>query len=133
MLAVEFVKIAVIGRVMFRPVPPVPVAALGNQYLLESELALRLGRTRGILRVELARVINVVPGAIVLRSTDPHIKVRVDPRPGHERTQLAEIFVARNRLGGRHCLHSRLALQAIVKTPQEFAPRLWVALPCTLP
>ncbi len=115
MLAVELIEIAIVGRVMFRPVPPVPIAALGNQDLLKRQLALLLARTRCILLVKLARVVQVIPGAVVLRRTNPYIEVGVDPRSRHQRRQSTEILVPRNRLRDRDRLYPRLVLQPVVK------------------
>jgi hypothetical protein len=41
MLAIKFVEVAIVGRVVLRPVPPVPIAALGNQNFVKCQLALR--------------------------------------------------------------------------------------------
>ena len=43
MLAVELVEVAVVGGVMFGTVPPVPVAALGDQQLFVSQVAVLVG------------------------------------------------------------------------------------------
>ncbi len=47
--AVEFVEVAIVRRVVLRSVPPVPVAALADQYLFKRQLALFLGCVRGRL------------------------------------------------------------------------------------
>ena len=79
MLSIELVKIAIVGRVVFGAIPPVPVAALGDQNLVKSQLALCFGGTRGVLRVELTSMMQVVPGAIVFRRPYPDVEVGVDP------------------------------------------------------
>jgi len=85
MLAVKFVEVAIIRRVMLRTVPPVPVAALGNQDLLEGEISLRLGSAGCSFGVKLAGAMEVVPRLVIFRSADPNVKVGVDPRSGNER------------------------------------------------
>src|SRR5208283_6199441 len=75
MLAIEFVKVAVVGRVMLGAVPPVPVAALGNHDFFEGQLALRLAGASGVLRIKFARVVQIVPGSIVFGSANPDVEV----------------------------------------------------------
>ena len=75
MFAIKLVKVAVVRRMVLRTVPPVPVTALRDQNLLEGQLALRLVRTRRILRIELACVVEIVPGAIVFGSADPDVEI----------------------------------------------------------
>src|SRR5580658_10792482 len=64
--AVEFVKITVVRRVVFRAIPPVPIAPLGDQYLFKRQLALFLGYVRSGLSIEISRLIQVVPRLVVL-------------------------------------------------------------------
>src|SRR2546422_11251655 len=92
--AVKLVEFAIIGGVVFRAVPPVPVATFGNKNFFESEFALGLAGARGTLRIELARMMEVVPGAIVFGSTDPDIEVGVDPRAGEKGCETRKILVA---------------------------------------
>src|ERR1700728_1132731 len=79
MFAVELIKVAIVGGVVLRPIPPVPVAALRNQDFFEGELALRLGGSSRILRMKLARVIQIIPCAVVLGSADPDVEIPADP------------------------------------------------------
>ena len=46
MLAVELVEFAVVGRMVLRAVPPVPVAAFGDQDFFKGQFALLLGGSR---------------------------------------------------------------------------------------
>jgi len=87
-LAVEFVEIAVVGRMMLRTIPPVPVAALGDQDLLPCQGALRVRRTGSGLSIIIPRRIQIVPGFVVLGRSDPDVEIRVDPRSRHQRTQM---------------------------------------------
>src|ERR1700730_3965317 len=98
MLAVKLVEIAIVGRMVLRPVPPVPIAAFGDEDLLEGQFALRLADVGGILRVELPSVGHIIPSSIVLGRADPDVEVCIDPRPGYKRRQLAEITMTRYRL-----------------------------------
>src|SRR5262249_27210246 len=129
MLAVEFVEVAVVGRMMLRPVPPVPVAALGNQKLVKGQIALGFSRPCGVLRIILTRVTQIIPGAIVLRRSNPDVEVRIDPGTRCQRAESAEILVVGDRFGNRHCLESWLSLEGIIKAAQKLAPRLWVVFP----
>ena len=95
MVAVELIEIAVVGGVMFRAVPPVPVAAFGDQDFVKGQLALRLGGAGRILGIKVASMMQVVPGAIVFGSADPDVEVSIDPRARNQRRQ------ARNCAGGR--------------------------------
>ncbi len=79
MLAIKFVEIAVVGRVMLGTIPPVPVAAFGDQNFVEGQFALSLGGAGSILRVELAGLVQVVPGTIIFGCADPDVEVRIDP------------------------------------------------------
>src|SRR5260370_41504843 len=91
MLAIEFVKVAVVGRVVLWSVPPVPVATFGDEQFLERQLALFVRTTQRSLGVEIAGVVKIIPGAIVLRRTDPYIEICVDPRPWNQRSHRVEI------------------------------------------
>src|SRR6478752_9507272 len=71
MLAIEFVEFAVVGRMMLRAVPPVPIAAFGNEQFFERKLTLFLRTVRRGLLVEIARVVEVVPCLVVFGSADP--------------------------------------------------------------
>ncbi len=90
MLAIEFVEFAVVGRMMFRAIPPVPVAAFGDQDFFESQLPLRFAGRRSSLGIKIAGVVEIVPGAVVFRRTDPDVEIGVNPRARNQRRQLAE-------------------------------------------
>src|SRR5258708_21518741 len=104
MFAVEFIKIAVIGRVMLGTVPPVPIAALRDQDFFERQLSLGLAGGSRMLRIEFARVVQVVPGPIVLGSADPDIEVRIDPGTRNQRSQWRNLAMAGDCLGDSDCL-----------------------------
>ena len=129
MFAVKFVEFAIIGGVVFRAVPPVPVATFGNKNFFESEFALGLAGARGTLRIELARMMEVVPGAIVFGSTDPDIEVSVDPRAGEKGCETRKILVAGNCLGDGNGFDDGIALQRIVEAAKKFATGFWVIFP----
>src|SRR6266700_16158 len=79
MFSVQLIKLTIIGRVMLRTVPPVPVTALGDeQFFVGQFFLLRRGFLR-ILAEEIARRRQMVPGQVVLWSANPDVKVRVDP------------------------------------------------------
>lgn len=82
-LAVKLIKIAVVRRMMLRPVPPVPIAAFRNEDLVKGELPLLFGGPGSSARIKIAGMMQVVPGAVVLGSANPHVEVRIDPGPRH--------------------------------------------------
>src|SRR5437660_12571973 len=84
MLAIEFVEIPVVSRMVFGAVPPIPIATLRNQDFLKRQFPLLLTSAGRILLVEIAGMEKVVPGAVILGSADPYIEVRVDPRTGNK-------------------------------------------------
>src|ERR1700751_4126261 len=114
---------------VLRAVPPVPVATFGNKNFLESELALGFAGARGILRIKLARMIEVVPGAIVFGSADPDVEVGIDPRARDKGCEVRESLVARNSFGDGNGFDAGIALQRIVEAAKEFAGGSWVIFP----
>ena len=99
MFAVEFIEVAIVGGVMLWSVPPIPIAAFGNQNLFKGQFALRLGRAGGRLVIKVAGMVEVIPGAVVLGSADPNVEIGMNSGAGNERGKLAEIFMSLNRLG----------------------------------
>src|SRR5215469_4175690 len=83
-LAIQHVEIAVVGRRMLGSVPPVPVAALGNQQFLVGKALLFSACGAGMMVVEVSGLGEVVPGEIVFRSADPNVEVGVDPGTRNE-------------------------------------------------
>jgi hypothetical protein len=83
MLAIKFVELAVIPGMVLRSIPPVPIAALGDEQFFERKLALRLRRAGCSFGVEVPGVVEIIPGSVVLGSADPHIKIGIDPGAGN--------------------------------------------------
>src|SRR5262249_30060573 len=77
-LAEQIIEFDAICGFMLRPVPPAPIAALGNEELFVSQLQsarwTRGGRGRHPF-IELARGAEEIPGAIVFVRADPNIEV----------------------------------------------------------
>ena len=113
-------------------VPPVPVAALCNQDFLKRQLTLRFARAGRILVVELAGMMKVIPGTVVLRSADPHVEVGINPRSRNKRWKAPEIPMACDRFRDADGLNALIVLQSIVEATQKLASRLWVILPSIL-
>ena len=63
---------------MFRSIPPTPIAALGDEEFLESQLALRFRRA-GVPVIRLARGQQEIPCAVVFVVANPDIEIGVDP------------------------------------------------------
>src|SRR5580698_685170 len=124
MLAVEFVKIVVVGRMVLRSVPPVPVAALGNQDFLKGEPLLSFAGAGRILGVELARVVQIVPSTVIFGSANPNVEVGMNPRARHQGLQRREVAMTGGRLRDRNRFETCLALDRVVESPQKFPPRL---------
>src|SRR5216683_8095082 len=100
---------------VLRPVPPIPVASFRNQDFFEGELPLGLAGSGGRLRVEVSRMVKIVPGAVVFRGANPDVEIGMDPRPWDQRLERGKMLLPLNGLGHRRCLHSSLALQRIVE------------------
>src|SRR5947199_10747101 len=96
---------------VLRPVPPVPITAFGNKNFFESQFALGFAGACGTLRIELARMMEVVPGELVFGSTDPDIVVGVDPRAGEKGCETSKILVAGNRFGDGNGFRSGISPQ----------------------
>ena len=129
--AIQRVEVLVVGRMMLRAVPPVPVAALGDQQFFPRQLSLRLRNPMRVAVVVVARLGQQVPRPVVLGSANPHVEVGVDPRAGHQALQSAEVLgiVPLDGFADGDGLDLRIALQPIVEAAQEFASRLRVVLP----
>src|SRR5215470_2538800 len=111
MLAIELVEVAIIGRVMFGTIPPVPVAAFRNEQFLISQLALRFRALESILFVGSSSLKEVVPRTVVLRGADPDVEVGGDPGTGGDRVQAVDVVMASNRFRNGDGLHPRSVLQ----------------------
>ena len=129
MLAIKLVKLPIVGRVMLRPVPPVPIAAFRNQDLFKSQLALRFTRLRPRLCIKIPRMVKVVPRPVVLRRPNPNIEISVDPRSRNNLVEHIEFSMPLDGFRNGHRLHPWLPLKSVIKTPQKFASRFRVVLP----
>src|SRR5689334_9152450 len=129
MFAVEFIKLPVVGGVMFRPVPPVPITALSNQEFFKSQFSLRLSDIWSDLRKKLASMIKIIPRSIILGSADQDIEVSVDPGTGHQRRQFFRLPATFYRFGNRQRLDARITLQSVAEAAQKFTPGLWIVFP----
>src|SRR5512142_460435 len=63
--AVERVEVPIAGGVVLGTVPPVPVAALGDEQFFIRQLALRFGDLGRVLFVKVTGFGEIVPGAII--------------------------------------------------------------------
>src|SRR5215470_3309164 len=129
MLAIELIELAIVGRVMLRAVPPVPVAAFGNEQLFERQLPLLLRTIRCCLFVEVARVVEVVPRLVVFGSTDPDVEVGMNPRAGSNGIQYIHVTMALDRLRNGQRFDLWIFLQAIVKPPEKLAAGFGIVFP----
>src|SRR5215469_18548282 len=98
MPTIQLIEVTIIGGMVLRAIPPVPVAAFGDEQLFPRQLALRFRNAVGVAIIVLARLRKQVPGLIVFGRANPYIEVRVDPRSGNETRQGAKVFVTRDRL-----------------------------------
>src|SRR6266576_1082336 len=105
MLAVKFVDVAIVGGMVLGAVPPIPVAAFGNQEFFVGELALGLHALRSSMIVGFASLEEIVPGAVVFRSADPDIEVGRDPGAWGDRIQMVEVVLPRDRLRARYGIY----------------------------
>src|SRR5207237_4057046 len=80
-----------------RPHAPQPLPTRrSSDLLLKGELALFFLGRRGVLAVEVAGMIEVVPRAIVFGSADPDIEIGIDPGTGHKGLQLWLVTMPRD-------------------------------------
>src|SRR6266576_6248127 len=129
MLAVKFVDVAIVGGMVLGAVPPIPVAAFGNQEFFVGELALGLHALRSSMMVGFASLEEIVPGAVVFRSADPDIEVGRDPGARGDRIQTVEVVMPRDRFRDGYGFYPWSVLQRVVETAQEFAARLGIVFP----
>src|SRR5438270_14092451 len=94
----ELIKVAVVGRMMFGTIPPIPVTAFGNQKLFISKPLVLLTGRPVLTNVEVASLGKVIPGEVIFRGSDPNVEVGVDPRARHQRCQRSGIRGSRDRL-----------------------------------
>src|SRR5689334_20302836 len=93
MFAIELVEIGIVGGVVLGAIPPIPIAAFGDEELFTGELAGGfLGEQRSFI-VEIACGFEVVPGFVIFRSSDPNVEIGVDPGAGDDRTELGKVLV----------------------------------------
>src|SRR5580692_1280613 len=129
MLTIKLAEFAVIRPMMFRAIPPIPIAAFRDEQFFEGQFALRLARPRCVSSIEVAGVVEIIPRAVVLGSADPHVEVGIDPGAGKQRGELAEVTMTGNRLGYRDRFDPRFALQSVIEAAKEFAARSRVIFP----
>jgi len=114
---------------VFRPIPPIPVATFRNQNLFKSELALCFGGGGCCLSIEIAGIEEVVPGTVVFGSADPNVEIGMNPGAGNQRGKLAEVLVPLDSLRNCNCFEARLSLQRLVETAQKFPSRMRIIFP----
>src|SRR3954452_5892137 len=129
MTAIELIKVAVVGGVMFRTVPPIPIAAFGDQEFFVSEPLLVLTRRTVLARVEVASLGEVVPGEVILRGSDPNIEIGVDPRPRHQRWQSDGIRASSDGFGDGERLNLRIGCNCAVEPPEKLTSGFGKMLP----
>src|SRR5262249_45414712 len=110
-------------------IPPVPVAAFGNQYLFEGESAGFIVCSRRLLRIKITRGREIVPGEIIFGRSDPDVEVRVDPGARGNGLELGEAGVALDGFRDGDRLDLRILADCIVETPQKLAPGARIVLP----
>src|SRR6202166_1633428 len=129
MLAVKLVKVAVVCGVMLGAVPPVPVAALGDQKFFICELALFFRRAGRRLLIEIASVIEIVPSLVILGRPDPNVKVGIDPRARNQRLEMTGSFVTCDRFRNCHSFNPRIILQSVIESSQKLSSGVRIIFP----
>src|SRR5580692_5627183 len=79
MVAIKLIELRPVVGSMLGPVPPVPVAPLGDQHFLKSQFASVIADSVLLAIVELTSLQEPLPGLVVFLSADPHVEIRVDP------------------------------------------------------
>src|SRR6185369_6325769 len=112
---------------MLGTVPPVPVAALGDQQLLVSQFSSLL---RSLWRriIGLSRAQQILPGFVVLLSADPDIEISADPGGGKDVIDRLG-HAAVKSFGDRKGLHVCLVLNPPVQFTKEGPPVPVVVFP----
>ncbi len=127
MVAIELVEFdAVVGAVL-RPIPPIPVAALGDQQLFIGQLAGVFGNAGGFI-VGAARGQQKFPGLVIFLGPDPDVEIRVDP--GARKNSLQRLgFKFCQRLGNGERFHIGVGGNAPIEFPQKRAAVFRIPLP----
>src|SRR5207244_8801545 len=107
------------GRILLGAVPPVPVATLGDEQFLISQLALLLMNI-GRLIVGLARAQQILPGFVVLLGADPDVEIGADPGSGKDAIERLGSD-ERQRLADGDRLHVRFERNPPVQLAQKGA------------
>ena len=79
MIAVKLIEFRTIVRAVLRPIPPVPIAAFGDQQFFVSQLARVLRNIRRFV-ISAPRGQQQFPSLVVFFRADPDVEIRVDPR-----------------------------------------------------
>src|SRR5690606_31246555 len=121
MLAEQLVEQSVECRGMIIPVPPEPVAPLGDVQFLPGTLQAVLFHPAGRMgRMEvLAGAMNRVPGTVVLLMTNPDREVVRDPTAGEQLVDAVPRGVLIEVLQHRDGLNVLAADGALIHVPQE--------------
>ena len=115
------------------PVPPAPVAALGDHQLLERQLA-RLGRNAGAgggLIIGLARARQVLPGAVVLFGSDPDVEIRADPGAREDVVEWLRLYLGQPLAHGER-VNLRVGRDASIELAEKGTPVRVVVFPGVL-
>src|SRR5438477_10670598 len=82
--------------------------------------------------IEVASMVEIVPGFVVLGRANPHIEICMDPRTRSQRIERAEISMALDSFGHSYSFHRGIILQRIIKSPQKFAAGFRIVFPGVL-
>src|SRR6266478_7799263 len=83
MAAIQPVEIGTVRRIVFRAVPPAPIAAFGNQQFFKGQPPVLVGDTGSTIK-SLSRLEQIFPSLVVLFGADPYIDILIDPRAGKD-------------------------------------------------
>ena len=128
MFAIDLVELhGVVGGV-FRAIPPVPVAALGDENFLHGLIALGFRHLVRVGRVGFPGGEEEAPGLVVFLGTEPDVEVGVDPGAGSD---VVERCRGETGVGFRHGdgLHLRIGLDTSVEGSKKGSPAAFVVFP----
>ena len=126
--AIELVEFHAVGRLVFRPVPPAPVAAFGDEQLFESQAPLLFGdHGGGVERVPRAQQLR--PRLVVFLGPDPDVEIGVDPGSGKDAIHRLRRQQPQGLAHG-HRAHLPVLRDPAVQFAQKRPPVTVVIFPC---
>ena len=132
-IAEQLVELRTIGRIVFRAIPPAPIAAFGNQQLFVGKKFTFLGNRCRLRRIHefvvgLPRAQQIFPCSVIFLRADPDVEVRVDPGTGEDVIDLVRLHF-RERFRHGQCAYPGIVGNAAIELAQKRAAIFFVVFP----